>query len=308
MQKWFFEFTKEDTQLLLAAMKEKYQLSKEEYLNLIDILFYYFVVNGPLHTFENITFICNEIIKNRELIEKNQNSRCVQTCLLHFMEEARKEDPEFRKLEQFLEEGILFHSFNGAFKDTIQEKGLILQEKPWDLEEIERIRAIFQKYQNRNIFGYYQGRKETPIFFARNLVSSPYYGLSSPTFFRKFIENQPKYFNVFLNRDYDKAVESMQELTQPLSEEERKEVFQFFQKYWEYFSAEEYPWIAVSTFDKLGLKPEKREYEGTKEEVLLKRLLDTGNIMVHENIPRENLELFSYETFTFLPSTKQKNI
>ena len=309
IQKWMQELTQEDMQLLLPEIAKKASLSRAEYVNLIDILFYHFVVNGTLHTTENITFIVNKIIENRNLIQKNQNSSCFTSCLEHFLKQAYEVDPKFTRLEEFLASGFLFHSFNKAFYPTIEEKGLVLKEKPWDLEKIEQIRNIFKKAHQKNIFGYYQGREETPIFFSSNLVSSPYYGLSSPTFFRKFVEHKAEYFNAFLNRDYESALASIKELILPLQEEEKRIVFSFFQEYWQAFATEELPCVAISTKEKLGIKEEvPPKIEEDSISYYLKRIVTVKNYMIGKNIDRESLEIFDYQTLSFFPKQKEKNI
>ena len=309
-QKWFQELWTEETQFLLVEIAKKYQLSKEEYVNLIDILFYSFVVNSDLHILENVTFVVDKILENREFIQKNQNYRCFSSCLQHFLEEEYRRDSNFTRLEEFLRSGFVFHSFNRTFYPQIQDRGLVVKEKPWDLEEIEQVRRIFQKYGKQNIFGYYNGREATPIFFANNLETSPYYGLSSPTFFRKFIENKKEYFNVFLNRDYPSACASMEELTKPLTPEEKAVVFHFFEKYWREFATDTLPCVAISTKEKLGIEEETVSIaEGESiTEYYLKRILDARNHMIKRDIPRDSLEIFDYETLSFSIPPKEKNI
>lgn len=307
MKNWIQELLEEENQFIITEISKKYSLSNEEYSNLINLMIYYYGFTSFPNTVEAVTFICNEIKNYQEEIRKNQNCHLFESCIHDFLEKELKSTGNLQKVASFLKEGFVFHSFNTAFLDTINEKGLITKEKPWSLEEVEEIRTIFQKKNQKNIFGLYQGRGETPIFFANNLVSSAYYGLSSPTFFRKFIENKPQYFNVFLNRDYAKAKMSIEELCVELTEEEKNTVFKFFQKYWNIFTAEKFPCLAISTKEKLGIDPtplERREGE-IDLQYYSRQILETKNIMMHKDIPRESLEIFQYESFTFVPSKSQ---
>lgn len=307
MKRWFQKIGEDNSPFILQEMAKKYGLSKQEYFNLVDTSLYYFIITDGSQFLDNATFMCNKILENRELIAKNQNHAFFQECLFHFLEEAEKMDPTFSKLQSFLDEKIVFHSFNAAFFPKINQDGLQLKEKPWDLGAIEQIRKIFMKKNHKNIFGMYQGRMETPIFFANTLISSPYYGLSSPTFFRKFIEHNPRYFNVFLLRDYPKACESIQELCEGLSEEDAKTVYSFFQKYWKEFTTEDSPYIAISTQQKLGISETPVSYEGLSlKEYYIRLLTASHNSMIHQNIPREDLEIFSYDTLTFMPAKIKK--
>lgn len=308
IKNWIQEIFLQDNQLIITEMSKRYSLSNEEYSNLINLMLYYYSITTFPNTLEAVTFICNEIQKYKEEIEKNQNCHLFESCISEFLKQELEKNGNLQKTGNFLNEGFVFHSFNAAFLDTINSKGLIAKEKPWNLEEVEMVRSIFQKKNQKNIFGLYQGRSETPIFFANNLTSSAYYGLSSPTFFRKFIENKPKYFNVFLNRDFNKASESIEEVCNGLSSEEKDTVFEFFHKYWNIFTSEKYPCIAISTKEKLGVDttPLQRRDNEDDFRYYLRQILDTKNIMLHQDIPRESLEIFSYQSFSFVSNINKK--
>ncbi len=310
MEEWFSSLENSDTQLLLSEMRKKYQLTKEEYLNLLDMSIYNNIFTGKELSLECITFMCNELLKNRELIQKNQNQRFVNACLSKFAEEAEQIDPTFSRVQRFLDSNFVFHTFNGAFLEKIKSQGLIMKEKPWDLGKIDEIETIMKKASHPQIFGVYQGKRETPIHFADNLFGSPYYGVSSPTFFRKFIEHNPKYFNVFVNRDYPRAKESADELCENLSEEEAKIVQDFFQEYWQEFATDRLPCVAVSTKQKLGIKmiPSEKSPEETLREYYVRRSLGACNFVIRKNIPLEDIEIFDMETLSLVPKQKEKNI
>lgn len=304
---WITEFNNRDNQLIITEMAKRKELSKEEYINLINVLLYYYVITNKPNTLEAVTIICDKLKQYQEDIKKHQNHLFFRDCLSIFLEKERK-DGNLEKTNSFLQQEFVFHSFNGAFLPNIREKGLIVKDKPWNLEEVEQIREIFTKINKKNVFGLYQGREKTPVFFANNLFSSAYYGISSPTFFRKFIENSPQYFNVFVNRDYEAAQQSITNLCISLEEQERKIVFDFFHKYWDIFTSSNLPCVAISTKKKLNIKCsilEKLPSE-TEVEYILRRLSDTKNEMLHENVKTEDLEIFSYETFTFIPYTNEK--
>lgn len=306
---WLTEFNNNENQLIITEMAKKNALSKEEYLNLINLMIYYYVIASRPNTLEAVTTICNSIKIHRKDIEKHQSGSLFKDCISLFLESEEKTG-NLDKIENFINQGFLFHNFNPSFLNTINENGLSTKEKSWDLNEVEQIRKIFWNRDKKNIFGLYQGKEKTPIFFANNLLSSSYYGLSSPTFFRKFIENNPNYFNIFLNRDYQKAVESIENICIGLSPIEKKEVFAFFQKYWDIFATEEFPYMAISSNKKLGIPytiPSRFPNE-TKAQYLLRRILNSKNETIKKDIPRTSLEIFSYQTFSFHPYTKEKHI
>ncbi len=306
---WLEEFNSSENQLIITEMAKKYSLSREEYLNLINLMIYYYVITTKPNTLEAITTICNHIKTYRESIEKHQSGSLFKDCLSSFLETEEK-NGNLNKAEQFINQGFLFHSFNSSFFSTIHEKGLSSKEKPWNLEEIEQIRQIFWKRDKKNIFGLFKAKEKTSVFFAESLLSASYYGLSSPTFFRKFIENNPKYFNVFLNRDYKKAVESIENLCIGLDPTEKKTVLIFFQKYWNIFASEDFPYIAISTKEKLGISPtipDKFPNE-TQTQFLLRRILNGKNEILSQDVARDSLEIFSYQDFSFKPYTNEKHI
>ncbi len=306
---WLTFLEDEKGKLLLEAIAKQYLLTKEEYLNVIDMSIYNHIITGECLSLENLTFICEEIYKRRDLIQKHVNHEFATACLKHSFEKARQTDPSFEHLRAFLETGYVFHSFSPAFLPSIQSKGLVLKEKPWDLNEIEEVRKIFQKHK-MNIFGFYQGRSSTPVFFTDHLLSSPYYGLSSPTFFRKFIEHNPSYFDVFLNRDYNRAKEGMEELCTPLTAEEKNIVWAFFQKSWDFFATDTLPCLAISTKEQLGIPhvPASKDEQESLEHYYLRQLINAQNYAITHDIKREDLSIFQYDTLSFTSYQKQKNI
>lgn len=308
MKEWIQELERDENKFIITEMAKKFSLSSEEYINLINLMIYYYTITSSPNTLEAVVTICNKIITYHNDIEKNQNHGLFQDSLATFLQGELQSVGNLNRVQNFLNQGFIFHSFNPAFYDPINEKGLVVKEKPWDLEEVEAVREIFQKRNKKNIFGLYQGREKTPLFFANNLMSSAYYGLSSPTFFRKFIENSPQYFNTFLNRDYAKARESINGICLHLEDSERNIVLHFFEKYWSIFATNRLPYIAISTKKKLKITEEQLESKEDMLDSILKRLLSTKNFMIHEDISRDCLEIFDYESFSISLLKKEKNI
>lgn len=305
-------FSVQENQFIIEEMSKKYQLSSLEYIALIDILIYYYGISSSPNTLTTVQIICERILQYREQFKVNQTGEFFTTCLRELVTREMEIDEQstINNLQKLVNEGLIFHSFNAAFFDKINTQGLVVKEKPWSLDEVEDVRKIFYQKENYNVFGLYQGKTATPVFFADTLISSPYYGLSSPTFFRKFIENKPEYFNVFLNRDYSKAKESIEQLCVELSDEERNIVFNFFNKYWQLFTNGELPYVAITTKEKMGIKsyPVEQFPNESLVQYYLRCLLSGRNHMFKENIDREKLELFSYSELTFAPKVKEKNI
>jgi len=305
---WIENLFLEENQFIITEMAKIYNLSNEEYSNLVNLMMYYYIIQNNPNTLDAVSTVCEQIQKHREEIQKNQNCYLFRECIEIFLQEEKEKTGNLHKVEEFLKGNFVFHSFNSAFLETINRQGLITKEKPWSLEEVEEIRQIFQSKNKKNIFGLYQGRGDTPIFFANNLVSSAYYGLSSPTFFRKFIENSPQYFNVFLNRDYLKAKESIDNLCKDLEPQEKEKVLHFFQKYWSLFTSNSFPCVAISTKEKLGIKvvPFERRDNETDFQYILRQMSETKSMMIHQDIPRESLDIFEYQSFSFAQNPNEK--
>lgn len=303
-------FKQEDTGIILKQMKTEYNLNNIEYLNLVAIFMTYITISTNPDIPSTCNFICTIILKYRDRQNDNINSEIFSDCIMSFVNNELKTNNSEIKIIKQIEDGIFFHSFNATFYPRINEYGLIVHDKPWNLEEIEEIIKIFKRYGISNIFGMYQGRTETPIFFSSHLATSPYYGLSSPTFFRKFIENDSCYFNTFRDRNYETAKESIEMLCMPLNENERKYVYLFFKKYWNYFASEELPCIAITTGEQLNCKQKlPNRFENESSSTYISRcLLQQYNLMIKQDIPRDSIEIFSYENLAFLEMEKKKNI
>lgn len=310
IDKWLTEFQKNENQFIITEMARKYSISKEEYIHLVNLMIYYYAISTTPNTLEAVQTIYNKLKEFENDIKKHHTHNLFQECLSLFLKEEQEKSGNLERIKAFLQEGFVFHSFNPAFLPQINEKGLIVKEKPWNLEEVEIVRQIFLKKFHKNVFGLYQGREKTPIFFANNLLSSAYYGLSSPTFFRKFIENDPTYFDVFFRKDYAKARESIENLCSPLEDYEKNQVLAFFQKYWDFFTSSNLSFVAITTREKLGITEtplEKRTNEG-EIDYLVRKIIEVKNEMIKENIAREKLEIFSHQSFSIVPYTNEKTI
>lgn len=309
IEEWLIEFQNKENQLILTEMAKKYSLSKEEYVHFINLMMYYYIIHTTPNTLEIVPVVLNKIKEHAKEVEKHQTHTLFKDCISIFLQMEQQKNGNLEKITEFLKKGFVFHSFNPAFLEQINQKGLIVKEKPWDLEEVEEVRKIFGNKIHRNVFGLYQGRELTPVFFANNLLSSAYYGLSSPTFFRKFIENKPMYMDVFLKRDYPKALESIESLSSSLESHEKERVMNFFHKYWNFFASEEFPYMAITTKEKLGIKDTALERlpEEDEKDYVLRRILNVKNEMISVDISREKLEIFSYQTFSIKSHTNEKN-
>lgn len=303
-------FNNNDNQLIISELKKRYQLSDLEYISLIDILIYYYIISAHPNTLKIGNEVCELILRYREELKLNRTPNFFKEALTFIIKQelSINYDYTIRILNELIQEEYVFHSFNAAFYNQINEKGLIVQEKPWNLDEIENIRNIFKQQGYQNIFGYYQGQAKTPIFFASSLVTSPYYGLSSPTFFRKFIEHNSNFFNTFLNRDYERALKSIHILCQNLSNPNKEYVLNFFNKYWNEFTNGELPYVAISTRKRLGLASNIIACYPNEslEEYYIRSLLSQSNFSVHNDITRDKFDLFSYGTLSL--KKKQKEV
>ena len=294
----------EEIKNMLAVFREKMKLTDYEYTNLISLLVLkQILTHDEIKEFDINVFI--NIIKkdaDRKVVNDNNQvyKQAIQYIVNKYFTKTGVSNTSYYEIMNNWFNGYLFHTLNDAFVDNINEHGFILEDKPWDIEEIKRIKSIF----NKAIFGV-SNAEDNVIFFTSTLASSPYYGLTSPTFFRKFVENDPKKLNIFLNRDLASSNESIIELCQRfnITGEDYDYVMSFFKKYWSIFSNNRLPSLLLLKRDHVDI--EEPPTENMVEYVINRIYNDSRNKMIRQDIKREDLTIFSYED---LEITKKRSL
>ena len=171
-----------------------------------------------------------------------------------------EEDISKNIIDNYFTNGYIFHAFNSGLYDEISTNGLLVKDRLIDTDIFKKVAEIFKK-RNIQVFGLYDTKGDNSIFFAGMLHNIYQYGVGSPSFFRKFIYQSDKE-DSYLKRDYDKCLQSVLTTIDKydLDENERQTVLEFFDKYYQMFSSDEY-YVAMYKY--------KREVNTsyTKEEI-----------------------------------------
>lgn len=302
----FDELFNEQLKDYLGLIKEKEGLSCYEYLNLVALILNDYLLTKEEVSNDDINYFIMLIksVHGQKIV--NDNNAVFKASVAHivknyFQKYGINEDTYLKLMNNWFN-GYLFHTLNASYAEHINENGLKIDDKPWDLAEVKGIMKLF----DHSVFGLFNGENEG-IFFAPNLSVSPYYGLTSPTFFRKFVENDHAYLNVFLNRDYPRAYESIQKLClkNNLSKEDSEVVMAFFKKYWLIFTSDKLPSILMKKRDKTDVPPYP---EGDVVSFVINSIgNDIRNTYYKKDIPRDELIIFSYDTLGITHTHQKTN-
>lgn len=271
----------------LLMYKKQYQLTNYEYTNLILIILNGLLITGELEK-ENIKYYIDLIISNRNNPIKNNNKfmfeKSIAYIVNNYFNKYGENEECFDLLINNIKNGFYFHAFNHCFFNKFNEEGIVLEDKAWDITDIKRIKDILGK----NIFGISNG-EDNLLFLSTNLSISPYYGLSSPTFFRKFIERDPKYLNIYLERDIKSCYESINELCKNsnINDEDKYFIIHFFKKYWALFGNNELPAILL-----LPKENDSITIDYNKESIINYLCSNSRTKIIRENLSRNQFYLF----------------
>lgn len=306
MERLIEETFQNSLQKKLYLLKETYQLTNYEFVNLNSLILTNLIITRKAKIDEHLllSFI-KLIINHRQDKIVNNNSEVYNNAILIMIQNYFKEydfnDENIYLLLNNWFNGYQFHSLNDCFVNNINDNGFILNDKPWDITEIKSIKKLLGK----KIFGP-SNAESNNIFFANELKTSPYYGLTSPTFFRKIIENQPQYLNIFLNRDINTSYQSMLELCKlkQLNEEETKEVINFFKKYWLIFATEKLPSVILKKRQQTNITiPSNLTIDS------LSKMIASDNkvSIINEDLSRSDLIIFSYNNLQIVKEKQKRN-
>ena len=80
---WIENLFLEENQFIITEMAKKYNLSNEEYSNLVNLMMYYYIIQNNPNTLDAVSTVCEQIQKHREEIQKNQNCYLFLPLLLN---------------------------------------------------------------------------------------------------------------------------------------------------------------------------------------------------------------------------------
>jgi len=155
-------------------------------------------------------------------------------------------------VQKTYQQGRYYHAFNGVFEQSIRNTGLRPDAEIVDASEVENINAICNRCGVRLPFGWWKSSRGE-IYFNEVPDHLYRYGTASPEWFAQFVSegthvrNERAAKEAFYRKDYEQAKENVTALcaqmknasvVQPLSEDEERQIFEFFEKQWKRFAGE----------------------------------------------------------------------
>ncbi|HXK37728.1 MAG TPA: hypothetical protein VJ579_01530 [Candidatus Paceibacterota bacterium] len=161
--------------------------------------------------------------------------------------------------DHYVNEGYYFHAFNGAFKESIAEDGIAINKRAWDWEDLNKIATIGRKAGHNMLLGWAGINSESKTSVASTPRDVLQYAAGSPEWFSQFVSggfhvpNEGNRKKAYYLRDYAVARENVENLCNDMmsasdadikegrrhpniSEGEKMQILNFFEKYWEKFA------------------------------------------------------------------------
>lgn len=164
--------------------------------------------------------------------------------------------------DKLINDGYVFHGFNGLFEKDIRSSSLNATSRVWDIVEIDRIKDILIQVlptSGKLLLGFNSHQS----FYVTEDPSVVYsYAIRSPEWFSQFIYNsslinEGASTDVFERRDYESAKNSIEAMCKDLSKDmartsrlgkrnraltndESIEIIAFFEKYWSILASEKF--------------------------------------------------------------------
>lgn len=293
---------------ILDKYKQDYKLTEYEYVNLITMLLTYLIITRLEISIEDINYIINVIIENRNSnLQVNNNSFVYSSTISYacnkFFNKYGITKESYNTVMNNWFNGYYFHAFNGSFIDLFNSDGINLDNKPWDTSDLDNIANIYGK----KVFGFTNGTNNC-LFLSSSLSVSPYYSLSTPTFFRRFVENEQQFLNCYLNRDYNTSIRAVNNLCNKnnVSNDAVDYTISFFKKYWDIFNRKKYPGLIL--FKRNNYKEYELPDNNVIDSVINRISCDGSNFKITDSIGRDKIEIFDYESMSVISKNMQKEI
>jgi len=158
-------------------------------------------------------------------------------------------------MENYVDNGYFYHSFNGCFRHAIEEEGISAESRAWDTEEIKKLGKIGDGIGFGLLTGWHDINSEGTTFYASSSRNIHRYAVASPEWFAQFtsegmhIPNGPEK-TAFYRRDYQQAKQNLIEFCHKVSSRdeiliaqgrehrnltpgEQEYIMAFFEKYWQ---------------------------------------------------------------------------
>ena len=195
----------------------------------------------------------------------------------------------------------IFHAFNSSKFESIKKYGIttnissVYEEK----QDIEKIKNIANKYfdvESLSLFGCYREKSKDKVYYSESPENSYDYSNRSPEWFAYFVGESSLYpaskRNTLLEKNYEQAKENIIDLVNRFNfnEEDKKEVFDFFEKYWKLYGNTK-PMLAI-----IGIENDYSWLDGLPLDTYIKQIISGDiNASTYEKISTENAK-FIYLT------------
>ncbi len=166
--------------------------------------------------------------------------------------------------DNYVKNGYFFHSFNGAFEDSIKQRGLDVDTRFWDWDELKDISDICSKAGYGMVLGWSGLNCRGKLSIGDSASNIYRYGIASPEWFGQFVaegwhipNKEPYDKKAFYKKDYENAKNNImlfcdRKMHQSSEEdienriaypnmtfEEGQAILAFFEKYWQKFASKE---------------------------------------------------------------------
>lgn len=229
----------------------------------------YLVVNPDCYDFDNYVKELTPLVskKNSPFDQVSNTELLVRKVADKLNMYNVKSDDQCERIYQYFdnnyfENGYYFHSFNGVFKESIQNNGLNKDLRIWDWSEVDRINQVLTKAGEPRALGWLDLNCKGKLSISDTADKIYRYAVASPEWFAQFVSDgmhiplRPPYDKkAFYKRDYDAAKTNVSNFSERLniSSEEKNQLMDFFDKYWNILAGpESKPKLAMIKREAIG--------------------------------------------------------
>ena len=179
----------------------------------------------------------------------------ISQILINENKDANDENIKQYISSKFGNKKLIFHAFNSSKFESIKKYGLttntstVSQEKD-DIAKIEQIVKKYTSPDTRSLFGFYRDNSKDKIYYSLDPSISYLYANRSPEWFADFVGDSYFYstekHGTFFEKNYYLAKDNIIWFANKynFSDEDKKEVLDFFEKYWNIYGKAK-PMLAI---------------------------------------------------------------
>lgn len=202
----------------------------------------------------NFVNLCN-LGKDEEEVFVTLIKSKISQILIKENKEVNDENIKQYISSKFGNKKLIFHAFNSSKFESIKKYGLttnistVNQEKD-DIAKIEQIVKKYTSPDTRSLFGFYRDNSKDKIYYSLDPSISYLYANRSPEWFADFVGDSYFYstekHGTFFEKNYYLAKDNIIWFANKynFSDEDKKEVLDFFEKYWNIYGKAK-PMLAI---------------------------------------------------------------